>query len=79
MTGFSSRAVLIVYTGFIIPSGNPFVLFRFRSDLAPGRENRGWVFIPVRTPDRFGVGIPGRENPFFGTSVRILDEDISAL
>ena len=25
----------------------------------PGRENSGWLLMPVRTPDRFGVGIPG--------------------
>ena len=30
-----------------------------RSVLTPGSENRGWDLMPVRTPERLGVGMPG--------------------
>ena len=32
---------------------------RGSTDLTPGRENRGWDLMPVRTPERLGVGMPG--------------------
>ena len=44
----------MVYTGLVTLSPSTELLAR-----TPGRENSGWLLIPVRTPERFGVGMPG--------------------